>query len=50
MGRFGKTIADMAKKIVGSSSKRSRASSSSRYTEQEESPMHEEVEHIEEQE
>jgi hypothetical protein len=50
MGRFGKTIADAAKKITGSSSKRSCASSSSRYTEQEESPMHEEVEHTEEQE
>jgi hypothetical protein len=50
MGSFRKTIADAAKKITGSSSKRSRASSSSSYTEQEESPMHEEVDHTEEQE
>jgi hypothetical protein len=50
MGSFGKTIANAAKNITGSSSKRSRASSSSCYTEQEVSLMHEEVVHMEEQE
>ena len=41
MGRLGKAIAGVIKKITGSSSKRSRGSSSSRYTKHEGSPMHE---------
>ena len=39
MGRFGKAIARTIKKIMGSSSKCSHGSSSSCYTNHEESPM-----------
>ena len=44
MGRFRKAIAGAIKKIAGSSSERSHGSSSSRYTEHEERPMHEDEE------
>ena len=46
MGRFGKAIAGAVKKIAGSSSKRSHGSSSTCYTEHEESPMHEDEETV----
>jgi hypothetical protein len=44
MGRFGKAITGAIKKVMGPSSKRSYASSSSHYTECEESPMQEDEE------
>jgi hypothetical protein len=44
MGRFRKAIASAVKKVTGSSSKHSHASSSSCYTEHEESPMQEDEE------
>jgi hypothetical protein len=44
MGRFGKSITGAIKKIMGSSSRCSHESSSTCYTEHEESPMHEEEE------
>ena len=50
MGRFRKAIPGTVKKIAGSSSKCSRGCSSSRYTEHEESPMHEDEETEQEEE
>jgi hypothetical protein len=41
MGRFGKAITGVIKKIAGSSSKRSHGSSNSCYNKHGESPMHE---------
>jgi hypothetical protein len=46
MGRFRKSIVSTIKKITGSSSSYSHGSSSTRYTEHEESPMHEDEETI----
>jgi hypothetical protein len=44
MGRFRKKVAGAHKKITELSSSRSRGSSSARFTEPEESPMHEDEE------
>jgi len=44
MGRFRKALAGAVKKVMRLSSKRSRGSSSSRYTKHEGSPMHEDEE------
>ena len=41
MDKFGRKLVDAFKKAVGASSSRSRGSSSARYTEPEESTMHE---------
>jgi len=52
MGKFGRKLADASKKAVGASLSHSHGSSSVRYTEPEESLMHEdeETEPLEEQE
>ena len=52
MGKFGRKLAGAFKKAMGASSSCSRGSSSVRYTEPKESPMHEdeETELMEEQE
>ena len=44
MGKFERKLADAFKKVVGASLSRSRGSSSARYTEPEESPVHEDEE------
>ena len=44
MGKFGRKLAGAFKKAMGASLSRSHKSSSARYTELEESPMHEEEE------
>ena len=44
MCKFGRKLTSIFKKAMGASSSRSRRSSSARYTEPEENPMHEEEE------
>ena len=46
MGKFGRKLADAFKKAMGASSSHSRESSSTRYTEPEESPMLEDKEMV----
>ena len=46
MGKFGRKLAGAFKKAVGPNSSRSRESSSTCYTEPEESPMHEDEEMV----